>query len=114
MTDEEWITKMAELEDGCMVSVGGMIGDVEHLVAASCGGERCGMCFRDGVSVNATHKVGEELYEGPIRHNLTQYVCCRHFKSIFGAEYAARWAGCQTVEQTKLEQEKAGGEANAN
>jgi hypothetical protein len=48
----------------------------------------------------ATHKVGEEIpwdeptaavlagakpiIPGPDRHNFTAYVCCKHFRSIFG------------------------------
>ncbi len=59
----------------------------EHFVSASCGGEHCGMCQREGVTTDAAHKVGEEIpHDDPMRfgHNLTQYVCCRHFAMIVG------------------------------
>lgn len=51
-----------------------------HFTSAACRGERCSMC-QDA----ATHKVGEEIMAddpNPIRHNLTAYVCCRHFGLI--------------------------------
>jgi len=73
-----------------------------HPVSNSCIGEPCVMCQREkkshqtirGVSVDtsddreyATHKVGEEIAEddpNPARHNLVAYVCCKHFREVFG------------------------------
>lgn len=74
-------------------------------VSASCRGEKCGICFREAIDnrelilgheippeefgklyvVLARHKVGEEIFDddpNPIRHPLTQYVCCEHFQMI--------------------------------
>ncbi len=72
----------------------------EHWVSKSCGGEKCGMCYRaTGKLVQATHKVGEELFDddpGPPRHNLTQYVCCKHFSETFGI-YAAKMCGVKLI-----------------
>lgn len=51
-----------------------------HFIPASCRGERCTMCGE-----SATHKVGEEIMwddPNPIRHNLTAYICCRHFEQV--------------------------------
>jgi hypothetical protein len=45
------------------------------------------VCLINNCGKDATHKVGEEILNGdpnPIRHNLTNYVCCRHYKMIFG------------------------------
>ena len=53
-----------------------------HFVSASCRGEKCSICKSP-----ATHKVGEEIMSddpNPIRHNLTAYVCCEHFRLIMG------------------------------
>ena len=54
------------------------------------------MCWRDGEkSVPALHKVGEEDSHGSnlgMRHNLTQYVCCKHFGEIVGPGAAHMWA----------------------
>ncbi len=59
-----------------------------HFVSASCRGVNCGMCIRlHGVLAPATHKVGEEImHDDPAeaRHNLTQYVCCKHYCEIMG------------------------------
>lgn len=59
-----------------------------HWVSASCGGEECGMCLRLlGLRVQATHKVEETIFHddpNQMRHNYTQYVCCDHFKQVFG------------------------------
>jgi hypothetical protein len=52
-----------------------------HQISKACKGEICRIC-----KAEATHKVGEEiLFDDPnkIRHNLTAYVCCDHFKMIF-------------------------------
>ena len=63
--------------------------DKMHFVSECCKGEKCGMCHRDSnvmTETPATHKVGEEILpdEPQMRHNYTQYVCCEHFKKIFG------------------------------
>lgn len=53
-----------------------------HHVSSSCEGEICALC-----SQPATHKVGEEIpFDDPqhSRHNYTAYVCCMHFRAIFG------------------------------
>lgn len=53
-----------------------------HFVSAACAGECCALCGEP-----ATHKVGEELLPDdpqPARHNLTAYVCCAHFRMLFG------------------------------
>lgn len=71
-----------------------------HWTSACCRGVKCGMCFREGKTTPASHKVGEEFlhdmteivpeteivdpYEYFVRHNLTQYVCCEHFAAIMG------------------------------
>lgn len=59
-----------------------------HFVSLSCEGENCSMCGQP-----ATHKVGEEILPDdpmPVRHNLTAYVCCTHFKSIVGSAAPCR------------------------
>lgn len=82
-----------------------------HFVPPSCGGEKCGMCYREGKNNPPTHKVGEEFLNFPTqeeviaklkhpdhddpycftaRHNLTQYVCCEHFAAIMGP-LASQW-----------------------
>lgn len=56
-----------------------------HHVSGSCTGEVCRMCLP--AKVAATHKVGEEIsHDDPlqVRHNLTAYVCCTHFREILG------------------------------
>ena len=56
---------------------------MEHFVSDSCEGEVCSMCADP-----ATHKVGEEIpSDDPelMRHNYTAYVCCKHFRAIFGS-----------------------------
>lgn len=58
-----------------------------HYVSLTCNGEYCGICRRSGEFWPSTHKIGEEIpTDDPIpnRHNLTQYVCCRHFMLIMG------------------------------
>ena len=75
------------------------------MIPASCRGEKCGICFRKAIDnrelilgheipseeldklyiVMASHKVEEHIFDddpNPIRHPLTQYVCCEHFKMI--------------------------------
>lgn len=56
------------------------------------------MCFRQGATTPATHKVGEEIpsdhpTDAGAMHNLTQYVCCQHFAEIMGMA-AVSWRGC--------------------
>lgn len=53
-----------------------------HFVSATCIGEHCRMC-----ELPATHKVGEEVAHDdphPMRHNLTAYLCCKHFTWVIG------------------------------
>ncbi len=53
-----------------------------HFISVSCGGKCCSIC-----KAPAAHKVGEEIMPDdpkPIRHNLTAYVCCEHFRLILG------------------------------
>ena len=54
---------------------------MKHFVSCTCEGERCSICGEP-----ATHKVGEEVGfdDFEIRHNFTAYVCCEHFRMIFG------------------------------
>lgn len=68
----------------------------DHFVSKTTQGELCGMCYREGKSVDATHKVGEEIPSDAkgFGHNLTQYVCCIHFGKIIGPESASSWRGC--------------------
>lgn len=68
-----------------------------HYISPTCGGEICGMCYRVfSTTVAATHKVGEEFptmdqtEDFPMRHNLTQYVCCQCFGNIMGP-LAEQW-----------------------
>ncbi len=53
-----------------------------HFVSASCKNEKCRIC-----KAPATHKAGEEISAddpNPTRRNLTAYLCCEHFRIIFG------------------------------
>lgn len=46
----------------------------------SCQDERCSVC-----GIQAWHKVEEDIFEcdsNPIRHPLSAYLCCEHFKMI--------------------------------
>ena len=66
---------------------------MSHPVSRFCGGQVCGPCLRAGVRVPATHKIGEEIAaddSNPIRHGLTQFVCCRCFCLMMGQ--AATWS----------------------
>lgn len=57
---------------------------VKHFVSTSCEGEKCSICKKP-----ATHKVAEViLHDDPnkMRHEFTAYVCCEHFKLIFGSD----------------------------
>lgn len=54
-----------------------------HFVSDCCHGERCAIC-----GAPATHKIGEELqFDDPdtTPQNLTAYVCCAHFRLLFGS-----------------------------
>ncbi len=69
-----------------------------HHVSSTCIGEVCGACLP--AQVQATHKLGEEIAHddpSPSRHNLTAYVCCKHFVLILG-----KAAGCFVPCRTKL------------
>lgn len=51
-------------------------------ISGCCEGEICYQC-----KTPATHKVGEVLLfddPNPIRHELTAYICCKCFQSLFG------------------------------
>jgi hypothetical protein len=51
------------------------------MVSAACQGERC-WC-----GASAAKKVGEEImFDDPIphRHNLTAYICARHYAELMG------------------------------
>lgn len=78
---------------------------VNHFVSPCCRCQNCFMCYREGVSMPATHKVGEEFLDGmssdlngeitdpyalSMRHNLTQYLCCYHFGQVMGP-LAQKW-----------------------
>ena len=67
-----------------------------HAVSSLCRGETCRF---GGCGAPATHKVGEELPPGdqhPVRHAVTTFVCCVHFRAIFSAA-----VGCPPPERTK-------------
>jgi len=54
---------------------------MNHAISAMCGGEKC------ACGEPATHKFSEEVFDddpNPIRHPLTAYVCCDHFRLIVG------------------------------
>jgi len=65
---------------------------VTHFVSASCKGEYCKQQYYNWTWEEmetcyspATHKVAEEIPNDdpmPYRHELTQYLCCRHFSSL--------------------------------
>ena len=72
---------------------------VEHFVSRSCVGEYCWPCRYEGKQEVATHKLGEEIPDDAppeiaMSHNLTQYVCCKHFGQIVGDQSAITWRGC--------------------
>ncbi len=71
----------------------GLLGIIEKLkdkevkfhVNESCVGE---VCLINNCNRDATHKVEEVIIEGdpnPLRHPLTNYICCNHYKKVFGA-----------------------------
>jgi hypothetical protein len=72
-------------------------GDYHHWVSGSTIGETCrvrGAVDNKPCGANAGHKLGEEIPHDdphPMRHNLTAYVCCFHFKKILGPK-ACEWA----------------------
>ena len=54
----------------------------DHPILASCRGGKCREC-----GAQAHHKIGEEQFDDdpqPIRHNLTAYLCCYHFRRAMG------------------------------
>lgn len=58
-----------------------------HFVPVSCRGEQCQFVSRVRCSKDAAHKVGEEILHDdpqPCRHNLTSYLCCRHYRQVMG------------------------------
>lgn len=61
---------------------------MNHFVSASCRGEICSVCGKP-----AAHKVCEEIFEddpSAIRHSLTAYVCCEHFRILMGDSESVR------------------------
>ncbi len=66
-----------------------------HFRSQTCNGVPCSICQRQGKRSAAFHKVGEEIPPDATfgGHNLTQYVCCRHFCEIMGPA-AINWRGC--------------------
>lgn len=66
-----------------------------HYVSGSCEGETCRFRLMPDLAVcerPATHKVGEEIpWDDPMpnRHNLTAYICCRHFRQVVGGSCGA-------------------------
>lgn len=60
---------------------------LRHSIPKYCHGEQCLICHQEGFEgVPATHRVEETIFDDdptPIRHPLTNYVCCFHFKLIF-------------------------------
>ncbi len=84
-----------------------------HYVASTTKGERCMRCTN-----TANHKVGEEISQEealwiatqaaneaiPImRHNFTAYLCCVHFRELFGSAvfctYAELWDSRSNIQQ---------------
>jgi len=63
--------------------------DNPRFVSGSCLGEICSICLKHlGIRVSATCKVGEEVAfddPNPHRHNLTAYLCSKHFDEIFSS-----------------------------
>ena len=86
--DHKYIAPICH-ERGCQYLVLQKYGDLaeisptpSHFVSASCQGEHCAVCHQP-----ATHKLEEAIQHddpNPIRHELTAYVCCRHFRMIVG------------------------------
>jgi len=55
----------------------------DYFISETCKGEKCRVCGKD-----ATDKLGEEIpHDHPFknRHNLTAYVCKKHFRMIVGS-----------------------------
>lgn len=51
--------------------------------ADSCGPDRCyNPCAMCGA--HSPHRVGEERYGVQTTHNLTNYLCCEHFRALMG------------------------------
>ena len=62
----------------------------------------------------ATHKVGEEIpSDDPelMRHNYTAYVCCKHFRLIFGSAVPCDFAKWGIIETDEEFAERAGAQA---
>ena len=72
-----------------------------RFVSGSCLGEICSTCIKHlGIRVQATCKVGEEIAfddPNPHRHNLTAYLCSRHFDEIFSTPTVAGLADRESL-----------------
>ena len=57
-------------------------------ISKYCKGEKCSLCWKDERKlVEATHKIGEIIFDDDPhrnRHELTQYICDKHFNRIMG------------------------------
>jgi len=77
-----------------------------RFVSGSCLGEICSICIKHlGVRVTATCKVGEEIaVDDPNlpRHNLTAYLCSRHFDEIFSPPTGVASVGQQGIERLQV------------
>jgi hypothetical protein len=72
---------LAELVCGLLADLGVDV-MAEPFVSGCCGGEICSLC-----GAPAEHKIGETIfYDDPMprRHNLTAYICHKHFREIMG------------------------------
>lgn len=80
--------------------------DTPRFVSGSCLGEVCGICLKHlGVRVTATCKVGEEIaFDDPSqhRHNLTAYLCSRHFDEVFAPPTGVASVAQQGIERLQV------------
>ena len=67
-----------------------------HLVHESLIGEWCSLC-----GDHAAHKIGEELTPATV-HNLTNYLCCKHFRAAVGScdDYPLPLASAEQYKET--------------
>lgn len=77
-----------------------------RFVSGSCLGEICSICLKHlGIRVSATCKVGEEVAfddPNPHRHNLTAYLCSKHFDEIFSPPTGVASVGQQGIERLQV------------
>jgi len=59
-------------------------------VSKECSGEKCGMCWSQERKLTpATNKVQEVIFDDDPnkgRKALTQFLCARHFRGLFGSQ----------------------------